>query len=58
MEDGYFKLYRNLNFIYSLIFSKKGYQIKKIETVWSQSGETVEYTFLNKKTDTIILKLK
>lgn len=55
-KDGYFKLYRNPDIIYNLIFSKKGYQTEKIKTVWSQSGETVEYTFLNIKTDTIVLK--
>lgn len=27
----------------SLIFSKKGYEIRKVKTVWSQGGETVEY---------------
>lgn len=55
-EDGYFKLNRNSNSLGELIFTKEGYKIDTIRTVWTQHGEKIEYNFIYN--DTTIVKLK
>lgn len=55
-EKGYFKLNKNPNIVSKLSFSKSGYKTRTIETVGSQSGEILEYRFLNEKPDTLFLK--
>ena len=53
---GFFKLHKEPNSIYSLIFKKKGFTTDTIPSVWSQHGEKIKYTFLNKYPDTINLQ--
>lgn len=55
-KDGFFKLKKDPDLLSNLIFSKKGYKIDTVKTVWIQSGEQEEYIFLNKEVDTIVLK--
>lgn len=55
-KTGYFKLSREPNKYGSIIFSKKGYKTDTIRTVWAQSGEFLDYNFINKKIDTIALR--
>ena len=55
-ENGYFKLDRSTNVVSDLIFTKKGYIADTVKTVLDQYGEKIEYRFLNKKSDTIVLK--
>ena len=57
-ENGYFKLSKSPDIIDDLVFSKKGYITDTIFSVWTQHGEKVNYTFLNKSSDTIRLKRK
>ncbi len=55
-KDGYFKLSRRSNTYDYLIFFKKGYKIDTTRTVWVQSGESLGYSFLNERIDTIQLR--
>ena len=55
-STGYFRLYKNPDWLSNLIFLKEGYVTDTIRTVWTQSGEIIEYTFLNQKADTVRLK--
>ncbi|MFL0067037.1 hypothetical protein V3A08_15360 [Tenacibaculum maritimum] len=57
-KTGYFKLLRTPNKYGSIIFSKKGYKTDTIRTVSTQSGELLDYSFINKKIDTITLELR
>lgn len=53
---GFFKLPKEPNSIRSLIFTKKGFVTDTIPSVWTQHGEKIYYTFLNKSPDTIFLR--
>lgn len=55
-STGFFKLPKKSNSIRSLIFTKNGFVTDTIPSVWTQHGEKVNYTFLNKTLDTIILR--
>lgn len=57
-STGYFILQKRPNTLRSLIFEKKGFITDTIPSVWTQHGEKVKYTFLNKYSDTIILRKK
>ncbi len=57
-NNGYFKLKKDPDLLSDLIFSKKGYKIDTVRTVWIQNGEQEEYLFLNKEVDTLVLKNK
>ncbi|MEZ4859017.1 MAG: carboxypeptidase-like regulatory domain-containing protein [Flavobacteriaceae bacterium] len=56
-ENGYFKLNCTPDWLSSLIFSKQGFKTDTIPTVYIQSGETINYAFIEKK-DTTIIQLK
>lgn len=53
---GYFKLERSPTWLGELIFSKKGFEIDTIPSVWHQAGETTEYRFVKK--DTVEIRLR
>ncbi|CAA0187906.1 carboxypeptidase regulatory-like domain-containing protein [Tenacibaculum maritimum] len=55
-STGFFKLPKEPNSIHSLIFEKTGFITDTIPSVWTQHGEKVNYTFLNKTIDTIFLR--
>ncbi|WP_157822002.1 hypothetical protein [Tenacibaculum sp. Bg11-29] len=55
-NNGYFKLYRNPNFLSELTFSKEGFETRIMKTVGTQHGESIRYKFLNMKADTLHLK--
>lgn len=55
-EEGFFKLKKDPELLSHLIFSKEGYKIDTVKTIWTQNGEQEEYLFLNNKTDTLVLK--
>ncbi|MCD8418796.1 hypothetical protein J2Q11_13770 [Tenacibaculum finnmarkense genomovar finnmarkense] len=55
-STGYFKIKKTPNSLTSLIFIKEGFKIDTVPSVWSQHGEKINYTFLNKKFDTIRLR--
>ena len=44
------------NLVSNLIFIKENYVTDTIPTIWSQSGEILETTFLNKSFETLILR--
>lgn len=50
---GFFKLSKSPNSLVSLIFIKEKFKSDTIPSVWSQHGEKIKYTFLNKELDTI-----
>ncbi|PUV25065.1 MULTISPECIES: carboxypeptidase-like regulatory domain-containing protein [Sphingobacterium] len=55
--NGYFKLARTPQWLGTLIFYKAGYKVDSIPTVTRQSGERVNYSFINKNdTTTIVLE--
>jgi len=55
-STGFFKLPKDPNSVSSLIFIKERFKVDTVKTVWSQHGEKLKYTFLNKKFDTLVLK--
>ncbi len=55
-SNGYFLLQKEPNSLRSLIFEKQGFITDTIPSVWTQNGEKVKYTFLNKYSDTITLR--
>ena len=57
-EKGYFKIENHTNSHQNLIFSAKGYRVDTMLTIWSQHGETISYSFINIKPDTIFLRKK
>ncbi len=52
-STGYFILPKNSNSLSDLVFIKDGVNIDTVKTVWTQHGEKIKYTFLNKKKDTL-----
>jgi len=57
-KTGYFKIENTTGSIADLIFSGKDYKQDTLPTVWSQHGERLEYSFVNKNPDTIYLRKK
>ena len=55
-STGYFKVENNTQSISDLVFITNTHKPDTAITVWSQHGERIEYSFLNKKPDTIYLK--
>jgi len=56
-KDGTFKLYGSYNYSIPLLFSKKSYIIQdSVYTSWSDYGGEIQYRFLNKIKDTLVLK--
>ena len=55
-STGYFELQKEPNSLVSLIFIKEHFRSETIPSVWTQHGEKVKYTFLNKVFDTVRLK--
>ena len=55
-EKGYFKIENHTNSYRDLIFSAKGYRVDTMLTIWSQHGETISYSFINNKPDTVFLQ--
>ena len=56
-EKGYFKL-QQVESGHNLIFSKESYKTDTIPTVWHQSGETTQYSFIYDEIDTATLSKK
>ncbi len=54
-KNGYFKLPRKANRYGSLVLKKKGYKTDTVRTIWTQSGEFIDYSFINNKIDTVLL---
>ena len=52
-KAGYFKLLRSKGIVADMIIEKEGYITDTIKTVWSHAGESLDYTFLTKKKDTV-----
>lgn len=57
-KTGYFKIPNHRQPYSNLIFSIKGYRTDTMLTIWSQHGEKLNYSFINKNTDTVFLRPK
>lgn len=55
-STGYFNIENNTQGISDLVFITTTHKQDTARTVWSQHGERIEYSFINKKPDTIYLK--
>lgn len=55
---GYFKIENKAKSFADLIFSASTYQVDTLPTIWSQHGESLRYSFINSKPDTVFLMLE
>lgn len=54
--DGYFQLAKDPARLDDLVFDKKGYHCDTVPTVFTHSGESIDYQFLGKDTTEVTLR--